>query len=158
MRARRFLLAASALSTLTFCGKDKPQPEQNLPGNPKGTFYDAGVVERYPANPKGTFYDAGMVPSVPVDERDAATPPRDATDAAVRPRDAASTPPGDATTDAAVPRDAAIAVPGDAAVSPRDAAGPPRDAAVRRVPRDARSELYTNPKGSFYDKGLEEDR
>lgn len=93
MRRRRLLLAASALSTLTFCKKsDETQP---LPGNPKGTFYDAAavppppppdVVEEYPANPKGAFYDAGLAPPALDAAAVDAAPPKDAV---VAPKDAA---------------------------------------------------------------------
>ena len=83
-----------------------------------------------PGNPKGVFYeDAAPLPGNPKGtfyDADVAIPPP--------------------IVDAAVPD-----APVDAARAPRDAAAP-RDAG--RAPRDARSELYTNPKGSFYDKGL----
>lgn len=90
MRRRRLLLAASALScgTLILACKSS-QTENNLPGNPKGSWYDdAGVGARGgasttegeggnapdggvlvpqpqpsvtppPANPKGSWYDDG---------------------------------------------------------------------------------------------------
>lgn len=128
------MLAASALSTLTFgCSKQPTEPKrdpdttQPLPGNPKGTFYDDAMVapvvpdaslaaadaeiRPLPGNPKGTLYDAGVgvKPSPP--------------DASLRP----------------LPRDAAV-VP------------PPRDAAIRRTPPDG-PPLKSNPKGSLYDKG-----
>jgi len=80
MRSRRLLLAASALSTLTFC-KQEPEKSKPLPGNPKGTFYDAAMasppdaeVLPLPGNPKGTFYDAGIAPVA----SDAAAPSKDA--------------------------------------------------------------------------------
>lgn len=95
MRTRRFLLAASALSTLTFCKPEKPLPEVlPLPGNPKGTMYDAAMIAPppdaevlpLPGNPKGTMYDAGIAPmkpdaaasvDAPAAPRDAPTAPRD---------------------------------------------------------------------------------
>jgi hypothetical protein len=93
MRNRRLLLAVSALSTLTFCRKGNdapvvpPPPDAEvlpLPGNPKGTLYDAGLAP--------PTLDAAAAPA------DAATAPKDAAavprDAAVRrprpPRDGAS--------------------------------------------------------------------
>ncbi len=95
MRTKRLLLAASALSTLTFgCSKDTPKQEPEsrpLPGNPKGTFYDAAVapppepdaaprVIPPPGNPKGTLYDAGAAPSA----LDAGVPDAAPSDARVR--------------------------------------------------------------------------
>jgi|RhiMetdeSRZDD1v2_1073273.scaffolds.fasta_scaffold1178465_3 hypothetical protein len=91
MRRRRLLLAARALScgTLILACKSAQNPENNLPGNPKGSWYDdAGVGARGgasttegagggttdggvlvpqpqpsvtppPANPKGSWYDDG---------------------------------------------------------------------------------------------------
>ena len=100
MRTKRLLLAASALSTLTFgCSKDRPKQEpesQPLPGNPKGTFYDAAIapppppepvdaaarVIPPPGNPKGTFYDAGATPPA----LDAGVPDAAPVDARVRRR------------------------------------------------------------------------
>ena len=78
MRPKRFLLVTAALSTIA-CGKEaaKPEPpeagEMNMPANPKGSFYDAGLqpeppptttqtVIPPPANPKGSHYDAGLAP------------------------------------------------------------------------------------------------
>jgi hypothetical protein len=81
MRPKRFLLVTAALSTVA-CGKQAAQPEppeagvMNLPANPKGSFYDAGLepppppppptttqtVIPPPANPKGSHYDAGLTP------------------------------------------------------------------------------------------------
>jgi hypothetical protein len=80
MRTRRFLLAASALSTLAFgCTKDKPsdKPEitgEPLPGNPKGSLYDANVMEPPPLVDAAT-----AVAPVVRDAADAEVPPpRDA--------------------------------------------------------------------------------
>lgn len=76
MRSKRFLLVTAALSTVA-CGKEpaKPEPPEtgvmNMPANPKGSFYDAGLqpeptttqtVIPPPANPKGSHYDAGLTP------------------------------------------------------------------------------------------------
>lgn len=125
MKRRRLLLAASALSTLTFCKKGDEPVTQPLPGNPKGTFYDAAVVpppppdaevREFPANPKGTFYDAGLEPL--------------ALDATVVAADAGR-------------------APADAARTPADAAKkptPPQDREPLPLPG--------NPKGSYYDKDL----
>ena len=74
--------AAQARVTCYTCHDGSPIPEtQPLPGNPKGSMYDAGVVspvatdaaipadapmiKRLPANPKGTRYDAGLDPLKP---------------------------------------------------------------------------------------------
>jgi hypothetical protein len=70
MRRKKLLLAATALAG---CSKGKePEP---LPGNPKGTKYDAAQIDAeltMPANPKGSFYDGGMADDPPP------PPPRDA--------------------------------------------------------------------------------
>jgi len=124
MRTRRLLLAASALSTLTFgCAKDKAEPP---PGNPKGVHYDAALVT--PPIADAAPGDAGSAPG----------------DAGSAPVDAGSAP-GDAGSSPNAPSDAAPDGPRDAG-APRDA---PKDAARR--PPDAR--IYANPKGSTYDKG-----
>lgn len=78
MRTRRLLLAASALSTLAFgCTKDKPgdKPEitgEPLPGNPKGSIYDAGLEPLQPPDAS-----VGVQPVAP-DAAVVAPPPRDA--------------------------------------------------------------------------------
>lgn len=77
MRRKKLLLAATALAG---CSKAKePEP---LPGNPKGTKYDAAQATpdaapidaeiNMPANPKGTFYDAGLADEKPQPPADAA--------------------------------------------------------------------------------------
>lgn len=96
MRTRRLLLAASALSTLTFgCAKDKAEPP---PGNPKGVHYDAALVT--PTIADAAPGDAGSAPSdagssldapgdaAPDGPRDAGTPRDAPKDAARRPPDA----------------------------------------------------------------------
>jgi hypothetical protein len=48
MRPRRFLLLTAALSSAALggaCGKQRNE----LPGNPKGSFYDGGMEEAAPA-------------------------------------------------------------------------------------------------------------
>lgn len=118
MRTRRLLLAASALSTLTFgCAKDKPVGKT-----------DEGTSEPLPGNPKGTFYDANLATPDPVPpSADAATP-----------RDAAPAPP-DAGVDAALdgPRDA----PRDAAAVPRR----PPDARIYANPKGAHYDKGQDP-------------
>jgi hypothetical protein len=89
MRTRRLLLAASALSTLTF-GCSKATPNEPPPGNPKGTFYDANIAPP-------------VLDATPV----AVDAPREAApEDAAMPADAAR----DAPRDAAVRRDAGAAV------------------------------------------------
>jgi hypothetical protein len=72
MRARKLLASAALLSgtagMLARCHKE-------LPGNPKGSFYDDAAIAPLPGNPKGSFYaeDAGPLPVV-ADAAQAATP------------------------------------------------------------------------------------
>ncbi len=68
MRARKLLASAALLSgaaaVFVRCHKEE------LPGNPKGSFYDDAAIAPLPGNPKGSFYadEAGPPPVVtPID-------------------------------------------------------------------------------------------
>lgn len=75
MRARKLLASAALLSSTTAvfirCHKE-------LPGNPKGSFYDDAAIAP-PGNPKGSFYADGAGPlPVMADAAPTVTPIADA--------------------------------------------------------------------------------
>ena len=80
MRRTRFLLVTTALSSAAVASACR---KEALPGNPKGSAYDAGEVV-LAANPKGSQYDDGLQPAP---DAATATPPPTTT-TTVAPHDA----------------------------------------------------------------------
>jgi hypothetical protein len=138
MRTRRLLLATTALSTaalLQACSKK--EVIEPIPGNPKGSTYDAGQVEEIATRPEGSSDDAGLAQG----PGGAANMPADAAAAAT---DASATTGGNAS--ATTGANATAAGKSDAA------APPPPDLTAKPLPTVR--PLPGNPKGSRYDSGL----
>jgi hypothetical protein len=144
MRTRRLLLATTALSTaalLQACSKK--EVIEPIPGNPKGSMYDAGQVEESSTSPEGSSDDAKLAQG-PGGAANAAP------DAGPAANDASATDAG-ASGAGATGAGATGASATDAGKSDA-AAPPPPDLTAKPLPTVR--PLPGNPKGSRYDKGL----